>query len=186
MGDTDDSLREGIYEDLITPRIEAQLAVVAAQLQADSSGLDNAEAADRLALHLAALVERAVSALPEGSRATAGTEIVRKVGLHLAGLSKVHDLDVDLVAERPQVLRAVRRLNPDGTARSVTRPLTPLLDTTLLINARGNRRWASSCSRRSSPLTALTQSSRSSATAAFGRCWTRCARTAPRASRCAS
>ncbi|MEI8083958.1 MAG: phospholipase D-like domain-containing protein, partial [Actinomycetes bacterium] len=137
MGGNEDALREGIYEDLITPRIEAQLAAVAAQMQADSSDLDNAEAADRLALHLAALVERAVSALPESSRASVGTEIVRKVGLHLADLANAQDLDLDLVTERPQVLRAVHGLNPHGAPRSVGRPLTPLLDTTLLTNARG-------------------------------------------------
>jgi hypothetical protein len=47
------------------------------------------------------------------------------------------DIEADMPLDPGQVLHAVLRLRPDGTADPIERPLTPLLDTTILTNAPG-------------------------------------------------
>lgn len=137
MAAGDDSPGEGIYEELLTPRLVAELASVGKGFELEKAGLDAAEAADRLALHLAELVDRTIRQLPDSTRVNAGSDIVRRVGVHLADIADAPELKQDVITEPPSVLRAIKGRNPDGSPRNPTRPLTPLLDTTLLTNPRG-------------------------------------------------
>lgn len=102
--------------------------------------LADAEAADRLALHLASVVERAVAALPERSRAGAGIALVRRLVESLAE----HCGDAEWRADAPvtvaSVLRGLARRLPDGSFEALEPPLVPLLDTTLLTNSPGEPR----------------------------------------------
>ena len=72
-------LNRGLYERLITQDLEEALDALDPQHEARRSKLHPEEAADRLALHLAALVRRAVSSLDAGKRTELGGELARKV-----------------------------------------------------------------------------------------------------------
>jgi superfamily II DNA or RNA helicase/HKD family nuclease len=127
-------LPRGLYEALLTTALDTEL-----QTTDDASPLTeplrNADAANRLAWHLGRIIERTIQTLPKKDRVP--------LALSLA------DALVDVLAERapnaePQrdrprdhVLAAIRRRLPDGRFETLDRPLTPLLDTTLLTNARG-------------------------------------------------
>jgi superfamily II DNA or RNA helicase/HKD family nuclease len=130
-------VRSGLYEALVTRELNALLVNLADALFAERGELANAEAADRIARHVARAVERAIDAFPESDRARLATRLAADL------LERLHDLapSVGVAAEIPlepaQVLHAVLRHQPDGSVARIERPLTPLLDTTLLTNARG-------------------------------------------------
>jgi superfamily II DNA or RNA helicase len=127
----------GLYEELITSQLERRLGQVLAGHATTISALDPAEAADRLAMHLAGLVEAAVAHLPAGDRAAKGAEIARDVGLRLAELVPDAVGESDLLSAGGGVLRAVAPLDPAGKPVRISQPQIPLLDTALLSNAHG-------------------------------------------------
>jgi superfamily II DNA or RNA helicase/HKD family nuclease len=131
-------LEPGLYEALLTRELEKQLAtLVAAAVAPELRSLANAEAADRLSRHLAAVVTRAIEALPEDGRAVAGAGIVERLIELLSQESDAVDRDVDIPLDPARVLLAILRRNPDGSPDVLEAPLTPLLDTTLLTNSPG-------------------------------------------------
>ena len=133
-------LSRGLYELLLTELLEERLARPAAVGAPDLVNLRAAEAADRISLHLAAVIERAIDALPDDRRMAVGLELARRVVDQFAAEARTDAF----AAERPvmpgRVLRAVRGLRPDGTPEEIDGPLIPLLDTTLLTNAPGEPR----------------------------------------------
>lgn len=129
----------GLYEELVTEALRADLdrVVDASRLTPVRSDLARPEAGDRLALHLARLIQTAVDSLPEKERIARGLHLARILVSTLA-----QELDEpDLLHESPvledSVLRAVFARNPDGSLEEIEAPLIPLLDTTLLTNAPG-------------------------------------------------
>ena len=133
-------LSRGLYELLLTELLEERLGRSAAVGDPQLVELRAAEAADRIALHLAAVIERAIDALPDDERMQAGLQIARRVVEQLSVEARTDTF----AAERPvvpgRVLRAVRGLRPDGRLEEIDSPLIPLLDTTLLTNAPGEPR----------------------------------------------
>ena len=111
--------------------------LVAAAVTPELRGLADAEAADRLSRHFAAVVTRALEALPEQGRAQAGAQIISRLIEQFSQVSDVVDRDVDVLLEPARVLSAILRRRPDGSPDALEAPLTPLLDTTLLTNSRG-------------------------------------------------
>lgn len=131
----------GLYEALLTEALEAELDSASDhRLEARRSPLHEAEAADRIALHLARIIERALSHLGPKDRTDVGTKLARR----LVDLVVAETGARALVGERPVtpglVLRSVVGKLPDGTSETIARPLIPLLDTTLLTNAPGEPR----------------------------------------------
>ncbi len=134
----DQELEPGLYEALLTGALDKRLAgLVAAAVAPELRKLADAEAADRLSRHLAAIVTRAIEALPEQGRAQGGASLVEKLIELLSGQSDAVEPDVDVPLDPARVLSAVLRRRPDGTPEALEAPLTPLLDTTLLTNSRG-------------------------------------------------
>ncbi len=134
----DHQLHPGLHEALLTGALDKRLAdLVSAVATADIRALADAEAADRLSRHLAGLVSRAIEALPERGRAQAGGQIISRLIDLLSQVSEAIDRDVDVPLDPARVLAAVRRRKPDGSPEALDAPLTPLLDTTLLTNSRG-------------------------------------------------
>lgn len=140
------TLPRGLYETLLTEALSSRLERLESNRVASLSDLLDAEAADRLAQHVARLVERAVDDLPEGERAWRGVRLARALVEHLVESSgrhtpADHTLAPALLAERPcepaRLLTAVRELTPGGAAQVIPLPLIPLQDTTLLTNAPG-------------------------------------------------
>jgi superfamily II DNA or RNA helicase/HKD family nuclease len=126
-------VKQGLYELLVTELLGDRLRL--ASDAADVVPLRNAEAADRLALHIATLVERAVLAWPEDDRARLGAELAAALVAHLAELTNA----VIPLQERPalpgSVLLGIHNRRPDGNLAEISHPMIPLLDTTLLTNA---------------------------------------------------
>lgn len=133
----DDALRPGLHEAILTPRLAALLRALpsdgAIPQQAE---LANAEAADRVSRHVARVLALAIEAAPERERAEQAARLAREI---VRALSE--SVDAGLADEAPvappAVLHALLRRRPDGTPDVIERPLTPLLDTTLLTNAPG-------------------------------------------------
>ncbi|WP_343225080.1 DUF3427 domain-containing protein [Luteimonas sp. MC1828] len=132
-------LPRGLFEQLVTQTLEQELGKVGAAHHVHRSPLHPEEAPDRIALHLATLIRRAIGGLETRHRAAVGLEIARR----LVGILEVDGKGVD-VGDAPatagDVLRAISGLLPDGTPPPVSLPATPLLDTTLLTNAPGEPR----------------------------------------------
>jgi superfamily II DNA or RNA helicase/HKD family nuclease len=140
------TLPRGLYETLLTEALAARIEGLAPRRQATVVPLRDPDAADRLALHVAQLVERAVDGLPEGERARRGARLARALIGHLVeamGADALGDegtreaLRGERPDEPPRLLAAVRDTTPAGTAETLSSPLIPLLDTTLLTNAPG-------------------------------------------------
>ena len=132
----------GLYEVLITEALQEQLGRLGGGLEAIRAGLRAPEAADRIALHLARVVERAIGAIDEGERATAGIDLARRLIDMIRTLPSGEDLGCERPVASGEVLRSVVGHLPDGRPESIAEPLIPLLDTTLLTNAPGEPRNA--------------------------------------------
>ena len=136
-------LDRGLYELLITSGVEKQILAVRERLVVEQDPLSGAEAANRIAAHLAVAIERAVEGLPEEERSRRGIQVARDVLARLEAEIKGSDFLLDSPTEPPSVLRAILGRNPDGSKAVVEPPLIPLLDTTLLTNAPGEPRVGS-------------------------------------------
>jgi superfamily II DNA or RNA helicase len=136
------TLPRGLYAILLTEMLEARLAGIdRRQLRDRREPLGDADAADRLALHVARVVELALRGIPEGERAGRGTELARDLIDLLASRAVSDDVRRDIEPERPvapgMMLTAMQRLMPDGNPEVLRQPLIPVLDTALLTNAPG-------------------------------------------------
>jgi superfamily II DNA or RNA helicase/HKD family nuclease len=129
----------GLYETLLTDRLEQLLdRLPEGELVAAVAELANAESADRVSRHVARLLARAIEALPERDRAAGGVRIAASLIEQLrARADRDLGLDAEVPTEPGKVLQAILRRRPDGSPEVVERPLTPLLDTTVLTNAPG-------------------------------------------------
>lgn len=135
-----DRLRRGVYEQLISEGLEADLEALEAGLMPSREALRRAEAGDRLALHLARVVERAVDGLPEKERVERGLALARSLVATLAHELPKGGFETEAPVEEKSILRALLARQPDGTPEVLETPLIPLLDTTLLTNAAGEPR----------------------------------------------
>ena len=141
------TLPRGLYETLLTEALDTRLARLDDQHSPALTALPDADAADRLSMHVAQLLERAVSLLPEGERARRGTQLARDLVERLIEALQIADIgqataretlrEERPIAEPARLLTAVRRLRIDGQPEALEPPLIPLLDTTLLTNAPG-------------------------------------------------
>jgi superfamily II DNA or RNA helicase/HKD family nuclease len=133
------TLARGLYEQLLTELLQGELEGQPSDRTVQLSKLHPAEAPDRIALHLATVIERALSGLPDDDRIAAGVALARELIERIVSAAQ----DDDLAAERPvdgQILQAVNLLRPDGKPEEIEKPGIPLLDTTLLTNAPGEPR----------------------------------------------
>lgn len=133
-------LPRGLYELLLTELFRSRLDEITNVLEGDLQDLRSAEAADRFALHLASVIERAIETFPEDDRLENGSRLARR----LIDVIAEDESNAGLLGERPvdppQLLAALRGRLPDGSKESIERPLIPLLDTALLTNATGEPR----------------------------------------------
>jgi len=133
----------GLYEVLLTEALEARLRDLGGNLKPKTVDLRRAEAADRIALHLGRVIERAIGQLPEDERVETGILLARRLIDLLGESATVGDLRSERPVDPGKVLAAVVGYLPDGHMESITEPLIPLLDTTVLTNAPGEPRVGS-------------------------------------------
>lgn len=129
----------GLFELLITVGLDRRLAAVDQSL-VRRTGINPAEAANRIAFHLGRQVERAVAALPEKERAERGVAVANQLLNRLDELVRDAELGDELSVDPGAILGAVFGRLPDGRPRPIEAPLTPLLDTALLTNSPGEPR----------------------------------------------
>jgi superfamily II DNA or RNA helicase len=134
------SLPRGLFELLLTESLAEELSVPGLGGDPELAELRQAEAADRIALHIASVVERAVENLPEKERVPLGAAIARRLIEQVARDTDTEALRAERPVEPAQLLRAIRGRRPDGSQDEIEAPLIPLLDTTLLTNAPGEPR----------------------------------------------
>jgi superfamily II DNA or RNA helicase/HKD family nuclease len=130
----------GLYEVLITEALERRLGSLDVGLAANRDSLRSSEAADRIALHLARVVERAIEAIDESERASVGVDLARRLIDTIRLLGPASELGAERPVALGEVLRSIVGKLPDGRPESIAAPLIPLLDTTLLTNAPGEPR----------------------------------------------
>ena len=133
----------GLYELLITEAIEAQLRELGGSLEAVRDALRAAEAADRIALHIGRVVQRAIEAIGEDRRSVSGAELARRIVDLICASTPGGALDQERPIPQAEILRSIVGHLPDGRRESIEHPLIPLLDTTLLTNAPGEPRVGS-------------------------------------------
>ncbi len=130
----------GLYETLITEALQAQLGELGGALEVRRSELHEAEAADRLAMHLSRVLERAIASLDRKERVAVGTALARRLVGVIIEATAAEGLAPERPVEPAEVLRSVLARLPDGSSEAIAEPLIPLLDTTLLTNAPGEPR----------------------------------------------
>jgi len=133
-------LERGLYEVLITEALDANLHELGERLQGLRSGLRPAEAADRIALHLSRVINRALAAVGEEERVGVSIALARALLQQIDAAVKGAEAAAEMPNESASVLRAVAARQPDGSLEEILEPLIPLLDTTLLTNAPGEPR----------------------------------------------
>jgi superfamily II DNA or RNA helicase len=133
-------LSRGIYEILITKLRDRELQLADLQGIPLIDDLQNAEAADRIAWHLASVIEKAIGAEPEKNRASVGADLAVQLIEQIVQHAGRGDLAGLQLVSPPRVLRAIRKALPTGQPEVIPTPLIPLLDTTLLTNAPGEPR----------------------------------------------
>lgn len=135
--------RPGLYDTLITEALSATIAKLHRSLIPLKGELRATEAPDRISLHIARLVARAIDTVDERERAKAGLALARRLVAEIHSAIAQADVEPEQLIETGEVLQAITRRNPDGTPEVVAGPLIPLLDTTLLTNAPGEPRVGS-------------------------------------------
>ena len=133
-------LQRGLYDALLTRALAARLERLDESLTATERPLRREEAGDRLALHLSRCLARAIDSLPEKERVAHGVELAQRVIDQIELAVGVGASAEDAPLDTGEVLHAIRRALPNGELETITLPLTPLLDTTLLTNAPGEPR----------------------------------------------
>jgi hypothetical protein len=83
-------LRRGLYEQILTDLLVGDFGSALGEPHTEE--LRNAEAADRIAWHLARVVERAIEALPADDRAELGAKLAGKLISQIAGESSAREL----------------------------------------------------------------------------------------------
>jgi hypothetical protein len=130
----------GLYETLITEALDERLRDLGEGLDARRRDLRAAEAADRVALHLARVVRRAIASVDDDQRVAVSIALARNLIAETdAAIGNSGSIREQLL-EAGEVLHAVTKRLPDGKLEAIPEPLIPLLDTTLLTNAPGEPR----------------------------------------------
>lgn len=130
-------LTRGLHERLVTRLVERDLEALESHLSVDRTALRDADAADRLALHVSRVLERAIDALPDKQRATLGADLARRLIAELSRDRQLVEFSEEQLVDPLESLRAINAALPDGRPEEIPQPLIPLLDTTLLTNAPG-------------------------------------------------
>jgi hypothetical protein len=131
-----DDLATGLYATVVTKALEARLAAVDERL-VQREGLRGAEAADRLAQLLARQIMLALETVPQDSRVSVGIEVTELLLKTLQSRLPLADSIIDPIVPPGELLTAIGTLQLDDKVRVPEQPLIPLLDTTVLTNARG-------------------------------------------------
>lgn len=135
---------KGLYEAIITESLNRELETIREdRFSIGRRKLHYSEAGDRLALHLGRVVMSALSSVNDNDRVDVGVQLTRELIASIDKAIPKAEAAEEQILDSKELLTSVLALNPDGSAPAISTPLTPLLDTTLLTNARGEPRIGS-------------------------------------------
>ncbi|MEV6383770.1 DUF3427 domain-containing protein [Streptomyces sp. NPDC051773] len=122
----------GVYEELITQRIQAQLEQLSSGgWKAIEVDVSEESSPHVLARHIGDAVGRKLSQLPQGKRVALANHIIEALTTASAGVEQ--DDAVELIADGPRQLLALAEQEAPGVY--AIRPLTPLSETALITNS---------------------------------------------------
>ena len=130
----------GLYEALVSETLDSSLRTLGEQFNAQQEPLQPPEAGDRIALHLARVIQRSIESMAEDKRAEAGTMLARQIIEIIRSSPAAANFDSERPISPGHVLHSIVGKLPDGRSETIEQPLIPLLDTTLLTNAPGEPR----------------------------------------------
>ncbi|WP_176491114.1 MULTISPECIES: DEAD/DEAH box helicase family protein [Microbulbifer] len=137
----------GLYESILTNSLIQELRALNHDLVAvQTQKIHPSEVADRLALHLSSVIERALLAVSDQNRVDVGVSLVRELVSNIDRAIGRAGVLGDQPTDGGEFLSAITSFKPDGSVSEMSRPLTPLLDTTLLTNSPGEPRVGSQIS----------------------------------------
>ncbi|HEX3432337.1 MAG TPA: DUF3427 domain-containing protein [Rhizomicrobium sp.] len=129
----------GLYQSLITEALVERIRTLESTLVTQYVELNHAEVADRVATHLARVLERAINSIDDHRRVADGIMLTRQLISTIVERTRE-----EFRSEQPitsgQLLTAVLKVQLDGRPEKLGEPLIPLLDTALLTNAPGEPR----------------------------------------------
>ena len=129
-------LPPGLYDDLVTVALERLIGGLDATSRAQVADLSDGDAPARLPRHMADAIAMVLDAFDDEGRTAAGSALVHDLLAVLA--QHAPEAVPDLHLPQPtRTLTVVEPRLPDGSYRTIERPLTSLHDTTLLVNAPG-------------------------------------------------
>lgn len=132
-----EELQPGLYEDIVTAGLRARLELISGRLISECAPIEISEIPSRLSRHLARILLRALESMPDTERVSAGPRLVQEIISHANSMVGVDGGEIDFIDGAPRFLSEVSEILPDGSPRKLNRPLTPLVDTTLLTNISG-------------------------------------------------
>jgi superfamily II DNA or RNA helicase len=131
-------LDSGVYDDLVDRLLSEQLSQLQEHhLRAALTDVDPADMPRRIAEIAAVWVARVLDEMPEKERADRGVELSRRLLEVLRDVAPAALQDGDELASPLKRLIAIEAMTPDGDTQKIGQPLTPLRDTVLMTNARG-------------------------------------------------
>ncbi len=134
----DNELQPGLYDALITGKLRQRLSEISqSEFATRQRPLADEEAADRVSMFVERLVRRAIESLPSEGRAEAAAALSELLVSELANQTSSIVPALDRLSSPAEILQAVLKRLPDGSAEEIDLPRTSLLDTTLLTNSRG-------------------------------------------------
>ncbi len=124
----------GRYLTLVTRAMDRGIRQLGASKHAEITSLHPAEAADRLAWHLARVIEKGIGSIGEDQRLTTGLALTSQLIEQIARQTVASLEDEQLIAPA-SLLTGILGRRPDGQYEDVPEPLVPLMDTALMTNA---------------------------------------------------
>jgi hypothetical protein len=130
-------LPKGAYDRLVTDALHEFLSSHEIAELAETTKLRAPDTADRIALHVSGVIERALDAFPDEKRVEMGVQLARRLIERIVQDANADEFKNDSPHASADFLRSMRQRRPDGSIGSIDHPLIPLLDTALLTNAPG-------------------------------------------------
>lgn len=121
-------LTEGVYEHLVTARIERDLADLGSEIRRAIEDLGEADGHLALARHLGQEVARVLGSVPQQDRVEVGRALVSRL---IGDLASLTGIEADGIADQ-QIPKPARRLMAIHRGAAPERPATPLAVSTLL------------------------------------------------------
>ena len=134
------SLVNGLYETLITERLGLELRELAELKSIEKGALSTADAGLRFSALLSDVFCRAIQQIPEKERVEKGAQLLTALLTKIAEGYPATKAEEEFLQEPIEQLWAITGKQLDGSAKTLKKPILPLLDTALLTNSRGEPR----------------------------------------------